>query len=255
MLYEREFLLNHIQSFADERNDIIAAWEGGSAAFGRADTFSDIDVSFLTNADVSELQEVFENYLKKNFGVKYLYRIPMPTWHGGAQTFLLCENCPPTLLIDFTIFTKESKMLFLEPEIHGNSRFLKDTVHLSDTIPHIDISQQKIKILNRYHTIRDSFELFCGFADKELQRGKPIEAFAFYQALVLRPLVDLLRMKYSPERFDFNSRLLYADLPKEVTENLEELYFCADKTHLQRNIQEAIAWCRDEIKDFEEPKI
>jgi len=254
MLYEREFLLSRIQTFVDDRNDVLAAWEGGSAAFGRADTFSDIDISLLTNGDISVLQELFELYVKESLGVKYLYRIPMPTWHGGAQTFILCENCPPTLLIDITIFTSESKMLFLEPEIHGNSRFIKDTVQLSENIPHLDFIQQKSKIQNRYKSIRDSFELFCGFAEKELQRNKPIEAFAFYQAFILRPLIELLRMKYSPERFDFHSRLLYSDLPEEITVNLEELYFCGSKIHLQKNINEAIAWCRDEIKDFETPK-
>lgn len=252
---DRNRLYNSILTFIHNHKDILAAWEGGSAAFGRNDSLSDIDINLITSdkeKTVLILQE-FEQYIESELGIRYLYRVPSPTWHGGEQSFILCRDVPPTLLIDVAIFYQGATNLFLEPEIHGMAIFVKDTINLKNNLPHIDVSRQKQRIVQRYNSIRGSFELFATFPEKELQRGKPIEAFSFYNAFILRPLIELLRMKYSPERFDFNTRLLYSDLPEEIVMNLEELFFCKDSDSLLQNIREAVSWCRDEIKDFEEP--
>jgi hypothetical protein len=48
---------------------------------------------------------------------------------------------------------------------------------------------------------------------KAIERGQKTEASIRYHTQVLRPLIDLLRIKHCPERFDFGERYLDRDLP------------------------------------------
>ena len=51
-----------------------------------------------------------------------------------------------------------------------------------------------------------------------------LEALGYYHREVLEPLTQLLRLRYCPVKYDYGLKHLYADLPREVTAELEELY-------------------------------
>jgi hypothetical protein len=89
--------------------------------------------------------------------------------------------------------------------------------------------------------------LFAPFMQKELNRGNAIEALAFYQGLTLRPLVEALRLRYCPTRYNFHSRYLYYDLPPEVARRLEPFFFVADTAALRARHAEALAWCAEAL--------
>ena len=77
---------------------------------------------------------------------------------------------------------------------------------------------------------------------KELGRGNWVEALVFYQSATLRPLVELLRIKYRPAQSTFHTRYIYYDFPREVVERLERLYFVADPGDLRAKREDAEAW-------------
>jgi hypothetical protein len=64
-------------------------------------------------------------------------------------------------------------------------------------------------------------------AVKELKRGNYIEAISFYYATSIRPLVELLRIRYMnlPARHKFYTRYIHYDLPGEVVEKLGRLFY------------------------------
>lgn len=59
---------------------------------------------------------------------------------------------------------------------------------------------------------------------KEVNRGRLLEALAYYHKEVLEPLTRLLRLRFSPAKHDYGLKHIYADLPGEVTVELEALY-------------------------------
>ena len=73
--------------------------------------------------------------------------------------------------------------------------------------------------------IKARWELFGIMVEKELKRGRPLDAMHFYTGLVLRPLVVLLGMRYRPFRFDFGQRYLHHDLPESIQNEMEAICF------------------------------
>jgi hypothetical protein len=77
---------------------------------------------------------------------------------------------------------------------------------------------------------------------KEIYRQNRIEALSFYHGFTLRPLVEVLRIKYCPIRYDFHTRYVYYDLPSEVVRKLETLYFIANLDELREKHEDAGRW-------------
>lgn len=87
-----------------------------------------------------------------------------------------------------------------------------------------------------------------------MNRGNSIEALAFYRSFSLYPLVEMLRIKYDPYRYDFKTRYLYYNFPKDIVEKLEELFFISDSRDLKAKHKICVNWFNSlfyELKDKE----
>lgn len=84
--------------------------------------------------------------------------------------------------------------------------------------------------------------LFQTLTLKELHRGNHIEAVAFYHTFTLRPLVEILRILHCPARYDFHTRYVYYDLPGEVVQRLEPLFYPASADDLRAKRERAEQW-------------
>ncbi|MGZ9060024.1 MAG: hypothetical protein ACXW14_12360 [Burkholderiaceae bacterium] len=81
--------------------------------------------------------------------------------------------------------------------------------------------------------LRGAVPVFQMLVQKELKRGHPLEALGFYQVL-LRALIELLGMKYRPDRFDFGWRYVETELPEHARQLIERYAFVADPIRLQQ---------------------
>ena len=105
----------------------------------------------------------------------------------------------------------------------------------------IDPEQHTQAILKRVETLKNLFEIFYIMPMKETNRGNHIEAMFFYLGQTFRPLVEVLRMKHCPQRFNYATRYVYYDLPGDVIKKLEGLVFFPPK-QMEAKIEEARAW-------------
>jgi hypothetical protein len=80
---------------------------------------------------------------------------------------------------------------------------------------------------------------------KSARRGDLPEAISFYQAFVLRPLVEVLRIRHDPWRHDFDVRYLRHDIPEPDRSRLFALWTVRDAEDLLRQRDEAEAWFRE----------
>jgi hypothetical protein len=170
------------------------------------------------------------------------YRIPEPTWHGHSQIFYRLQNAPPWLLVDLALLKMSSSPTnrFLEPERHGHQTVLFDDGGLVQPAP-FDHAAHKATMHARLPHLVARFHFFHIFVDKAIWRQDVADAISSYHALTVRPLVELLRMRYCPDRYDFGLRYLNRDLPPEVRQQVEALLLCGSLAELADKQARAVA--------------
>jgi hypothetical protein len=247
----REGIIDALVGAIEPLDYVYAMWEGGAMAFDRVDEWSDIDV--LVDAEDERVTDVFpvaEKALEALSPIDLKYEITQPTLGDYVQAFYRLRNASEFLLIDLAIFPHSAPDKLLEPEIHGNARFhfnKGDAVK----IPALDRSGLIGKIEVRIGRLRQRFDMFNCFVQKEINRSNPIEALELYRRLTLESLVEVLRMRYEPARYDFKTRYVYHDLPAEVAGKLEDLYFVRDMNDLEAKYRAAEEWFRRELGDID----
>lgn len=228
----RETVLKALREALVPLDYVHAMWEAGAAAFNRVDQWSDIDLYVdADDAQVTTVPAVIERTLHALSPIEIKYEIPQPAWHGHWQAFYRLRDASEFLLLDIVVMKHSNPNKFLESEIHGKPLIHFDKSNVVRSEP-LDRRAFLEKLEGRMKTLQDTFELFQALTLKELHRQNDIEALVFYYGFTLRPLVEALRIKYAPMRYNFHSRYLYYDLPREVVEGLEELFFVANRNEL-----------------------
>ncbi len=231
-LLTREAVRAAIHAAVEPLPYVLAAWEAGAAAFQRADEWSDLDVQLIVEDDhVAEAARIVEQALANLGGIDLKYEIPQPSWHGHFQAFYRLKNASPFLLIDFVAMKRSTPNQFLQNETHGRPLIYFDRANLLQSPP-FDEAGHRQKLQARVESLRILFPLFQPFVLKEIHRGNPVEALMYYHSSTLRPLLELLRIRYCPQRYNFNTRYFYYDLPAEVIREVEPLFFVTDSADI-----------------------
>jgi hypothetical protein len=80
------------------------------------------------------------------------------------------------------------------------------------------------------------------FVRKAILRGQHAEALTCFWSCTVKPLAELLRMRYCPARWDFGMRYLDRDLPAAVGDQLRDLVFVRDLEDLAVKLARAETW-------------
>jgi nucleotidyltransferase-like protein len=227
---ERDALIQHLHARFASQEHVLAAWLGGSEATGRADRYSDIDLQLIVEDGLTESAfDDLHRFCEELAPIAVRHRLPEPIWHGFAQEFLRLEGCDPNHVVDFLVIPSSTppERRLLEPERHGVPRVLFDR---GDWLvpPGIDREEHEYRMRGRLQTLRAVFDLHAPLITRSAARELPVEAGAFYQRFALQPLVELLRMRHDPDRFDFGLRYLDRDLPAAEYGLIRSLAFPRD---------------------------
>ncbi len=221
----RQHILDAIQNLLEPRPEVKAFWQGGAAAFDRVDEWSDLDLMVLASDDQDEaVLQLIEDKLRELSPIQSEYIFPQPTWHGHLQTLYRLENASPFLFIDLVVMKESSPKRFIERQIHGKAlvHFDKGS-YLKDA--QVDVAAHLLMLRTRKQELEVQFEFFQELTQKELLRQNWLDALPYFQRFTLAPILELLRMQYSPGRYNFNLRYIYVDLPQEWVQRIEPLFF------------------------------
>lgn len=228
----RDQILTALQNALEPLPYVHAMWQGGAAAFNRVDEWSDIDLQIdVDDERLAEACAVVDATLAAHAPVAFKFELPLPTWHGHYQAFYRFRDASEFLLLDFVAMNHSNPNKFLEPEIHGEMVVVFDKDNTLN-VPPLDRAAWADKLRGRLAVLRATLEVFGPFTEKEIKRGNLIEAVAYYQGLILRPLVEVLRIQHAPARYNFHSRYIYYDLPAGLAQALEPLFFPRDAADL-----------------------
>jgi hypothetical protein len=250
-MIDREAIVGALARAFEADARILAFWQGGSAAFGRDDEMSDLDLQLLVKDDfVDPARDLLEQTLRQAAPIEASHILPQPTWHGYWQGFYRLQGAGPYMLIDAVIMKESDKSLLTEPEIHGQAVVYFDR---SGRVGRERADRDRLTgaIKLRLDRARAAAGMFHCFVDKELKRGRQLDALALYQSLVLAPLVETLRIIHDPFRFNFGSRYLDFCLPAEEVQKLRNLSFVGSPGELIVKKEFALEWLRNNLSRIE----
>lgn len=218
-------IIHALTTHLEPQNHARAASLAGSDATGRADDTSDIDLFvFVMPGSIDQTASAIRAALESLSPITVEWRLPMPTWHGSPQAFYQLKHAPEHLMIDWVIIEVGTPHPWLEVERHGHHLVLFDKDDL--LIPtHIDRAAIQSQIHNRLAELRTRFQLFRHLPLKLINRNKPVDAMHFYTSMLLKPLVDLLRITHCPDRYDYGFRYLSDDLPPAEYDAIRRLSY------------------------------
>ena len=221
---------------------VYAFWEGGAAGFDRADEWSDIDAQAIVDDEhVEEVFKAVDKALTNLSGIQERFRLPEPTWHGHSQCFYKLKNASPFLLVDLAVIKEHTEAdKFDVWATHGKPivKFDKKGLIVEKKL---DPEAQATAIMKRLDTLKCLFEIFYIMPMKETHRKNHVEAMFFYLGQTYRPLVEALRMKHCPQRYNYATRYVYYDLPPKVVKKLEILLFF-DPEDMEAKVDEVKEW-------------
>jgi predicted nucleotidyltransferase len=245
----RQTIIDTLATGLEKADYVLAAALGGSDASGRTDEYSDIDLMTIVEDERVEDAFILLRETLESLGpVALSFRMPEPAWHGFSQEFLRLRDADPNHFIDFAAMKLSTppERRFLEAERHGKAIVLFDRDgHLQ--APGLNWDEHLEKLQGRLETLRTNFELFQPLVSRAVHRGHAAEAAATYAAMTLRPLVELLRMRHCPERFDYGLRYLDRDLSPADRALAERLAYPRDARELEGFREEAVTRFRAEI--------
>ena len=224
---------------------VYAGWEGGSAAFGAVDAYSDIDLEYLVADDASF--DVL--YASAERGIETVSHITASHTPLTGRYYKLKDG-GDFLLVDLVFLRVGDSDHHFDTERHGDKVPLFDKGHwlrpraLSDGA----LATQRDQ---RYRELQTWFPMSQIFVRKAILRGQHIEAVNAFWACTLKPLAELLRMRYCPVRWDFGVRYLDRDLPPAVYEQVCDLALVTDLGDLERKLARATAWGTELLRELD----
>lgn len=155
---------------------VRAGWEGGSAAFGAIDPYSDIDLNFIVDDQcaVERLYGVAETALAEVSPIVAAHSVPPGRYYklSAGGEFLLVDLC---------FFREGAADHPLEVERHGEIQSLFDKGDWLRAKP-LDLAALARKQDARYRELREWFVVSQSFVRKAILRGLEVEAFAAFWA-------------------------------------------------------------------------
>lgn len=202
---------------------VRAAFLGGSDATGRTDLLSDIDLVVIVEPGAVERTfTTMHTALEALSPISHRWRLPEPTWHGHAQEFVALRAAAPEHFVDVVVEEPAGGERFLDVDRHGTPLVLFDRAGVVTPTPE-DRAGLQSRIDARLATLRERFPLFQTLVSRAVRRGFVAEAAVAYQDHTYRPLIELLRIRHCPARFDYGARYLDRDLPAPLRAEVESL--------------------------------
>jgi hypothetical protein len=232
-------------------NSVLALWEGGSAALGWADEYSDMDLAVLYKLSArDEVWRAIDHTLEELGGVDLRWHDPKPFPKGGGKRIFRLKP-PSSLLLEINLIPETANDLYNQPERYGQIIILFDRNGRLAAPPPID-ERHRLRIRFALHQSIIRWQINYARFRKELARSRPLDAFFMHYQMTIRPLIMVLNMRYRPNRWDFELRYVKEELPPEIAKFMERLQYVPSPEGLEERFLEAEQLMLVTVKELEE---
>ncbi|HPQ41388.1 MAG TPA: hypothetical protein PLV45_13525, partial [bacterium] len=238
------------QQLIESRSDVLAAWEGGSAATGYLDDYSDLDLAIVCADDAVEtVIACVDDFLEEKYGIEKRFRVPEPAWHGFSQCYYRIRNTPAYYFLDISFIRRSNPEKFTASDRHGQAVVWFEKKPVVDRSPTPD-DQVTARARRLYLRCVTMDFVFIAEVEKAIARNRFSEAFPAYFNFIARFLAVMLNLKHRPSKADFGLRYGYRDYPADDAKWIEELFKVASLDDLSRKFTTAVARYHVLVEDF-----
>ena len=253
MNHTSEAVKHLLQEQLEKENTVLAVWEGGSAATGYLDQYSDLDLLIVINgSDANAIFQMLETHFENNYGILKQFRMPEPAWHGMSQCFYLLKDCPLHFYCDIAVVCNDNPSKFTETDRHGNAVIWFDKANIFESKK--SSKEELESIRNRAFAAATATDWLAVIElQKALSRKNWIASQMNYITFIYRHLVPLMNLKYRPCKADFGIRYADRDYPIEAAAFLEDLLRITCVADIEFKLPAALAMF-EELKQTQMPK-
>lgn len=245
MKLDRDFIINYIKEYSIDKDYVYAMWLEGADGLDQVDEFSDLD--FWFDVEDSKRDSFIEELIKKISELGKIDSRMDKITSEICQSNIHLENTSEYLTLDLaaqndsrdrecTCFNKES--LTELPKIIFDR---KNVISFKDKE---SIDKEELK---RIYEEKKNRILQYSRVTKYIKRNQYLECFMEYDKQILKPIVTIARIIYTPEIYDYELCHISRHLPKEVIEKIEILY----KVNSFQDIEKNISLSLEMLKLFE----
>ena len=220
MTINRDAIITALRRQLEPNPQVLAMWLEGADAHNLVDALSDIDICCsVTPRSMEAVTGVARQALVALAAVdldQSTERMEQQ-WH---TTFHL-EGTSPYLLIDFCVYVGRGSTFIAGDEIE-KPLILFDRAGVIRFLPpqdHPGCQSQTERLQHLVETVEQSARI-----EKYVIRGDFLEAFGYYHRWLLTPLIEVLRMRYTPLHPDYYIVHISRHLPVEALRRLEDLF-------------------------------
>lgn len=244
ILEQRQEILAYLREKLEPHLHIHAFWLEGADARGTVDEFSDLDVWL----DVEDGQE--EIVLKQieqclsELGPLDLTHTVLHPHPQIRQRFFHLTGTSEFLIIDVCIQSHSREVEFSSGDLVKTFFDKSNVIRFGETI-------EKINVLGEAKAIQSQVMLYRIWVLKALRRGHWLEAMSYYHECILEPLARVLRLRYTPEKFEYSFKHFDQDLPEDVIRQLKTLTQIDSGERLESNLNQAVQWLNKTVQEME----
>ena len=234
----REELIEYIKDFSIKKDYVYAMWLEGADGINKVDEYSDIDFWFDVKKEylVSFLNEVVDEFSKLGDIDSRVDDIRKEI----AQSNIHLENTSKYLTLDICIQSHEIRGLeateFTKNDFAELPLVLFDKKNIITFCERKELDLEELKkiYLNQIYRINQASRV-----EKYIKRNMYLEAYMKYIENVANPLVTLARIIYTPYHLDYVLCHISNHLPKEVVDELEDMYKVTSLEDIEKRLNKA----------------
>jgi hypothetical protein len=226
-------ILQALSAALEGDSRVHAAWLEGSRAEQLADQYSDydlwLDVDDGAEDDVyAEIEGVLTSLGRLDL------RFEMPVRHPQLRHITYhIAGTDPFHRFEVNIQSHSRAFKFVEGVHFIRVLFDKDgTIVFEDAYEVPDLR-------GTADFLRQKFDAGLLWVERELQRGNYLDAYYAYELWLLRPLIELIRIRHTPSKTEFGLKHSHRDFPEEVRRRIEDLYRNSSLDDIQENVARA----------------
>lgn len=228
---------------------VRAAWLEGADALQRVDEFSDIDFCCAVTPEALEGVGAIAQSALQTLGTLDLTQRLTDRPDFQMHTVFHLAGASPYLLVDFVAYRAGRGSLFWTGDEIEKPLVLFDwdglvTFRKPDEAAHGE-RQRRLQELRA--TVAQMSRL-----EKYLARGELLEAYGYYHKWLLQPLIEALRMVYTPLHSDYYIVHISRHLPRAVLDQLEDLVKFDSLDELARKSQAALRLFNETVLALED---
>lgn len=233
-----------------EQNDsVFALWLEGADSTGALDELSDVDiVADVKDGEEENVYRAIEDILSGIGKLDLNYKSEQGSPLLRYKIYHI-ENTPEHLLIDVSVQSHSRDFEFIKDNTAESPSVLFDK---TGVIKFKEVPDEELQdsINERLVHLKAAF-FQRSKVEKYVKRGKFLEALVYYHKNVLQPLVELIRLKYTPLISEYHLVHISDHLPKELVAEIEELYKVASLQEIESNLDKAKELFEKMMKEFE----